>query len=199
MNRCDIVRDLIPLCIDDAASEASVDFVNTHLAACPECRKIMDNMKGTLQIPISAAGQLEGMKPFEKMKRLLTTRMIKTAVISVLVICAVLVLCFLSDTKKVMNGQPLLTEGTAAYQASLKSKAYLAFHAEEFPAADYGTMEPSIAVELIVSEEFSDTVYRVNVAYPIPGTADYPVFEMLIDPYSGDTLKTTVLSGQPKS
>lgn len=193
MNHCEIVRDLIPLCIDDAASKSSCEFVREHISACAECRQVMENMKGSLQIPISTDGQLQAAKPFEKMKKLLTRRIIQAAAVSVLVICAVIALFYLADTRNLLNGKPLLTQGEAAYRASMKAKAYIAFHMEEFPAADYDAIEPSVSAELVEDEEFPGAVYKVIVEYPIPGTTDCPGFEMLIDAVSGDTLKTTVL------
>lgn len=197
MNDCEIVKDLIPLCVDDAASKSSVEFVKQHISTCAECRKVMENMKGSLQIPISTSEQLNSTKPFEKMRKVLTRKIIQTAVISVLVICAVFVLLFLSDTRNLLNGKPLLTEGEAAYQASVKAKAYISFHMDEFPSADYDAIEPEVAVEFVEDEEFSTKVYKVNVAYCVPDSAEYPAFEMLIDAVSGDTLKTTVLNEEP--
>lgn len=195
MNNCEIVKDLIPLCVDDAASASSVEFVNQHIASCPECRKVMENMQGTLRIPISTGEQLNGTKPFEKMRKLMTRKIIRTAVISVLVICAVIVMCFLADTRNLLGGEPLLTEGEAAYKASLKARAYLEFHMDEFPAADYDAIEPSVAVELVEQdEEFFTMVYKVRVQYDVPDSAEDPAFEMRIDAVSGDTLKTTRLN-----
>lgn len=193
MNECEIAKDLIPLCVDDAASPSSVEFVNRHISACADCRKVMENMKGSLQIPISTGEQLNGTKPFERMRRLLTHRIIQTAAVSVLVICAVLVLCFLSDTRNLLNGKPLLTEGDAAYRASLKTKAYIVFHAEEFPAADYDAIEPVLTVELTEDAQFGAMVYKVHVEYPLAETEDDPAFEVLIDAVSGDTLRTTAV------
>lgn len=194
MNNCEIVKDLIPLCVDDVASNSSVDFVNQHISTCAECRKVMENMKGSLQIPISTSEQLNSTKPFEKMRKVLSRRMILTAGISVLVICAVIVLLFLSDTKNLLNGKPLLTEGDAAYRASMKAKAYISFHMDEFPSADYDAIEPAVAAELVEDDEFSTQAYKVTVEFCIPDAAEYPAFEMLIDAVSGDTLKTTVLN-----
>lgn len=196
MNRCEIAKDLIPLCIDDAASRSSVEFVNEHIASCPECRKVMEDMKGSLQIPISTREQLNSTKPFEKMRKLLTHRIVQTAAVCVLVICGVLALCFLSDTRNLLNGEPLLTEGEAAYRASLKAKAYITFHLDEFPSADYDAIEPAVTAELAEDEEFQTQVYRVHVEFPVPDGADGPAFEMLIDAVSGDTLKTTVLNNK---
>ena len=45
---CDVVRDLMPLVIDDAASPASRGIVETHLKECPDCRKTMEEMRAEL-------------------------------------------------------------------------------------------------------------------------------------------------------
>lgn len=42
---CDIVRDLIPLYIDDVASRASRQMVEEHLAECADCRVLLGQMK----------------------------------------------------------------------------------------------------------------------------------------------------------
>ena len=45
---CDVVRDLMPLVIDDAASGTSRGIVETHLKECPDCRKAMEEMRAEL-------------------------------------------------------------------------------------------------------------------------------------------------------
>lgn len=95
------------------------------------------------------------------------------------------------------NGQEekvLLTEGKAAYQASLKARAYIEFHKNEYPDADYDAIEPDVTVELVDSEEFDTKAYKVHVEYFLPDAAPAPAFEMLIDANSGDTLKNTPLN-----
>ena len=38
-NDCNVVRDLMPLVIDRAASDESREFVEAHIAGCAECRE----------------------------------------------------------------------------------------------------------------------------------------------------------------
>ncbi len=40
--KCEMVRDLIPLCLDNAASQASKETVIEHLSECPECKGYYD-------------------------------------------------------------------------------------------------------------------------------------------------------------
>lgn len=42
---CEIVRDLLPLYLDDACSDASRALVETHLTACSDCTSVYDKMK----------------------------------------------------------------------------------------------------------------------------------------------------------
>lgn len=45
---CNIIRDLMPLCIDRAASEESSALVETHIAECEDCRTCYEKMRGEL-------------------------------------------------------------------------------------------------------------------------------------------------------
>lgn len=91
MNDCEVIRDLIPLYVDDAASEASQKLVKEHIESCRECKKMMEDMKGTLQIPVSAAQQLKDTEPFYKLKKSLVRTIIKAAVVVGLVIAVLLI------------------------------------------------------------------------------------------------------------
>ena len=42
---CNIVRDLLPLYIDECCSEQSAEAVREHLASCEECRAVYDGMR----------------------------------------------------------------------------------------------------------------------------------------------------------
>ena len=42
--QCDIVRDILPLYVDDACSEASAEMVKEHLNACADCNAIYQKL-----------------------------------------------------------------------------------------------------------------------------------------------------------
>lgn len=42
---CNTIRDLLPLYMEDLASDDSRDLVETHLSTCPGCQRIADQMK----------------------------------------------------------------------------------------------------------------------------------------------------------
>ena len=84
MNKeCGIVRDLMPLVIDDVAGNESKEYVENHLTGCEECKKIYQEMnaeipgktekeKGNEQKAFSAAaGKLKKKRRFRTLKHVL--------------------------------------------------------------------------------------------------------------------------------
>lgn len=49
-NECKIVRDVLPLYLEDMVSEETADFVKEHLAKCAECSAELDAMKADEKI-----------------------------------------------------------------------------------------------------------------------------------------------------
>jgi len=46
--KCNIIRDLIPLYLDDVCSEETKELVKEHLNTCEECSRVSEQMKETL-------------------------------------------------------------------------------------------------------------------------------------------------------
>ena len=93
-SECNIVRDLLPLCVEDMASPDSAVLVGKHLEKCEECRKEMSRLKAPAlfeQAPPTPEETEALMALQEKIKRrnkiLVTTRRI---VITVL-LCTLLI------------------------------------------------------------------------------------------------------------
>jgi len=47
---CNVARDLMPLCIDEAASEESKAYLNDHLAQCETCKALFEDMKTAIHL-----------------------------------------------------------------------------------------------------------------------------------------------------
>ena len=48
---CSVIRDLLPLYEDNAASGDTADLVRKHLAGCPECREVLQRMRTPISVP----------------------------------------------------------------------------------------------------------------------------------------------------
>ena len=47
---CNVIEDLLPLYVDEAASEDSRQLVEEHLKGCPSCRKMLEEIKKDNQL-----------------------------------------------------------------------------------------------------------------------------------------------------
>lgn len=45
---CEVIKDLLPLYIDDICSEKSKEIIEEHLLECEECRNYLDSIKGDI-------------------------------------------------------------------------------------------------------------------------------------------------------
>ena len=64
MNKCGIVKDLLPLYADDVCSIESKKFVTEHLAECEECCKELESYQ--LDVITGNAAEKEAVKKFKK-------------------------------------------------------------------------------------------------------------------------------------
>ena len=113
MNKdCGIVRDLMPLVIDDVAGDESKEFVETHLTACEECKKLYQEMKtdlpaetekeeGAIQKAFSAAAE-----KLKKKRRIRTLKHVLMDMIDLLIQESIFIMgptgCFCLNWKMAM-------------------------------------------------------------------------------------------------
>lgn len=93
-SECNIIRDLLPLYIEDMASDDTAVFVENHLEQCPDCRQEMNLLKNANRleqaIPDPAeAGALRAIK--EKIKRHNKVIVAARTTISTVILCALLI------------------------------------------------------------------------------------------------------------
>ena len=48
--KCEVIRDLLPLYIDECLSNASLELVEEHLAGCEECREHLKKIKWEISV-----------------------------------------------------------------------------------------------------------------------------------------------------
>ena len=70
-NECNIVRDLLPLYIENMASPESAQFVEAHLSKCPECNKLYFSMTATDEENITDEDAQRKILPLRLVKRML--------------------------------------------------------------------------------------------------------------------------------
>lgn len=57
--KCEVIKDLLPLVVDEVASPETVDLVNDHMARCDNCRGYYEGMKAMLVRGLEDDGELD--------------------------------------------------------------------------------------------------------------------------------------------
>lgn len=69
---CAIVKDLLPLYADDLCSDETTEAVRAHLAECDDCRRAYE--AGTVAVTPAETADETPVKPFRKVRRVITKR-----------------------------------------------------------------------------------------------------------------------------
>lgn len=83
---CDVVKDLMPLYIDDVLSDNSKFFVKDHIDSCEACRNYYEKLSSEVKIPVSKEYRTKDLKPIEYLKATLSRKIIKRVLAIVLVV-----------------------------------------------------------------------------------------------------------------
>lgn len=81
---CEIIRDLLPLYVDEAVSEETKEFVEEHLFTCEDCRKEAEIMKKNVVLPVHGNVWKLDQTVVKKWKEKWLTKKVKIGVLSAL-------------------------------------------------------------------------------------------------------------------
>ena len=98
---CDIVRDILPLYLDDVVSEETKEMVEEHLNSFETCKKEAAIMKQDVILPINQNTQLAEAKVLKNLKTKIRRKKITVGIISAILAVTVIVslLLFLTFSK----------------------------------------------------------------------------------------------------
>ncbi len=69
---CSVVRDLLPLYVEDMVSEETAAYIGEHLESCEECKAELESLKGSAEIAVieeKPAMRADNAKPFKKIMK----------------------------------------------------------------------------------------------------------------------------------
>lgn len=85
MNKCNVIRDLLPLYADEVCSEDSREMVEEHLSTCQECKQGLEDYCYNTGLPEVSADVA-----MKKFKKKMNKKNLKKIVVSVIVCLAVI-------------------------------------------------------------------------------------------------------------
>lgn len=84
---CEIIRDILPLYVDEAVSRDTKELVEEHLFTCEACREEVEMMKKTMVLPVHKSVRTLDQEILKKWRNKWLTKKVVIAVVS---ICATL-------------------------------------------------------------------------------------------------------------
>ncbi len=101
---CEIIKDLLPLYIDDVCSEKSKIAIQNHLPECEECYKFFEAMKSGESYEEAINDNLEDIKMADSLKKLKSKINRKHKII---IACSIIAIMLFSSTFYVLATQPI--------------------------------------------------------------------------------------------
>lgn len=89
-NHCNLIKDILPLYVEDMVSADTQEFVNAHLEQCAECRAELERMRGSTKfVPIDT-----DIVPLKRIKKDLFIKRMQTIFFTAIVACVVAIIAF---------------------------------------------------------------------------------------------------------
>lgn len=170
---CNVVRDLMPLCIDDAASEESRKLVVDHVWECEKCAEVYKEMQGQL-LPgqkddtdyLDAAAR----KLHRKQKNRKRILVVLTCVVTVIVVLAAMWSYDYTTTRSIF---PVGLDEYNAYLSRTREGGCIIMNIDmndkllQYGRSAYGTWEEEgyvyrMSVETTLIRKYYETPLRIN-------------------------------------
>lgn len=158
-NECNIVRDVLPLYVEDMASEETKAFVNEHLINCPACSKAFEEMKEETYVEkLSSETQTHLEEEVLRSMRAIRKGFQKKAIRIGAIIAAVII------------ALGVLIDILPLYRILHKTEEDI-YKAQEYAVSVFGETKPDdyviVAARMSVGHDASDNVYDITLTYTI--------------------------------
>ena len=210
---CGIIRDLLPLYIDDVCNEESKQAVENHLSECEKCRNYYESMKSTEGFVAKENDNSEDMKMAKSLKnvKLKMNKKIRNAVLCAVATVLVFIVGFILLFNAVIKE---ISPKDVAISADVYSLAELIENpANDVPNSETVTIfsdedDKSEAIEVKIPELGNvtltkDTIEKCKYATVISVSSEY-FLRTIKHEIKGDTIyisafKTTLLNNKAES
>lgn len=132
---CNMIRDILPLYVEDMASQDTRDLVEEHIASCENCKKRLEEMRTFEEPPIDT-----DIAPLRNIQNTLRKKKLQTIILSVMVtlVFAVVTIAYLTTPAYISYNENAVSiiekdDGTVLLNFSEEVSGY---NVNQYPAAD---------------------------------------------------------------
>lgn len=132
---CNMIRDILPLYVEDMASQDTRDLVEEHIASCENCKKRLEEMRTFEEPPVDT-----DIAPLRNIQNTLRKKKLQTIILSVMVtlVFAVVTIAYLTTPAYISYNENAVSitekdDGTVLLNFSEEVSGY---NVNQYPAAD---------------------------------------------------------------
>ncbi|MCA1011686.1 zf-HC2 domain-containing protein [Halobacillus halophilus] len=132
---CNVIRDILPLYVEDMASQDTRDLVEEHIASCENCKKRLEEMRTFEEPPVDT-----DIAPLRNIQNTLRRKKLQTIILSVMVtlVFAVVTMAYLTTPEYIPYNENAVSiiekdDGTVLLNFSEEVSG---FNVNQSPAAD---------------------------------------------------------------
>lgn len=132
---CKVIEDMLPMYYDKVCSADTAALVEEHLRNCPNCSRVLTELRGDIEIPIEKPDDIRPLKKLQKSYKKMKFRWLIAAIL----IVALLPVAFLFGSKQseqAKQADPLTEEGALAMGNSFMSALVDGNYEEAFSYID---------------------------------------------------------------
>jgi predicted anti-sigma-YlaC factor YlaD len=98
-NECSIIRDILPLYVENMVSEDTSEFVKEHLESCPACRAELEKLREPVEVQTEPQPDMDA-APLKRLKKALLMKKVQTILCTAAVLLALI---------QLLKKEPILT------------------------------------------------------------------------------------------
>ena len=76
-NECSIIRDILPLYVENMVSEDTAEFVKEHLESCPVCRAELEKLREPVEVQTEPQPDMDA-APLKRLKKALLMKKVQS-------------------------------------------------------------------------------------------------------------------------
>ncbi|MDP4550095.1 zf-HC2 domain-containing protein [Alkalihalobacillus macyae] len=132
---CNMIRDILPLYVENMASQDTRDIVEEHISSCENCKKRLEEMRTFEEPPVDT-----DIAPLRNIQNTLRRKKLQTIILSVMVtlVFAVVTMTYLTTPEYISyneNAVSIIEKDDGTVLLNL-SKEVSGFNVNQYPAAD---------------------------------------------------------------
>ncbi|MCM3576498.1 zf-HC2 domain-containing protein [Mesobacillus subterraneus] len=188
---CNMIRDILPLYVEDMASQDTRDLVEEHIASCENCKKRLEEMRTFEEPPVDI-----DIAPLRSIQNTLRKKKLQTIILSVMVtlVFAVVTIAYLTTPAYISYNENAVSiiekdDGTVLLNFSEEVSGY---NVNQYPAADNSGYVYDITTwETIWQQKISKNNLENTVLNPNGETVASIYY------YNTDGIENTLIYGDP--